>query len=169
MTSEVSRLEAPKYAWITLLVLAILSLWIGLGDFFRAGSGDPALTETILGTPWSELKVMSPRIVSLVDLLSMILGAWLTGFSILAITISAVPFRRGERWAWYALWALPLAYILVFVAVFTADRLPGSPTPPAIFSAPALFVLSSGALLLSVRHFFPRVPNRSGDSGAKAA
>ena len=29
-----------------------------------------------------------------------------TGYSLYGIVILAIPFRRGERWAWYATWIL---------------------------------------------------------------
>lgn len=29
-----------------------------------------------------------------------------TGYSLYATVVPAIPFRRGERWAWYASWIL---------------------------------------------------------------
>jgi hypothetical protein len=34
-----------------------------------------------------------------------LLGA---GFGLLAAVVSVIPYRRGERWAWYALWLFPV-------------------------------------------------------------
>ena len=155
MTNNQLKNPIPGYAWITILIVSVLSLMIGIGDYFLAGNGDPALTESMTGTSWEEMKIVSPNIVNLTNLLARILGAWLTGLSILGIGVSAVPYRRGERWAWYILWALPLSFLLVFIAVLTANRVPGSSPPPALYSAPGLFVLSTLALLLPVRKFFP--------------
>jgi hypothetical protein len=33
-----------------------------------------------------------------------------TGYSAYAIVILAIPFRRGERWAWYSIWILVLGF-----------------------------------------------------------
>lgn len=161
MSNQAPERAAPKYAWIALLVVCVASLMIGVGDYFLAGNGDPALTETMTGIPWEEMKVATPRVVNLTNLLTRILGAWLTGFSLLAVGVTLVPFRRGERWAWYALWSLPLTFLLVFTAILTAERVPGSPTPPALFSAPGLFTISSLALLLPLRTFFPKSDGKS--------
>ena len=156
MSNQMSEKAYQKYAWVILLVVSVLSLLIGLGDFFLAGDGDPALVESMIGTSWTEMKVSTPRVANLVNLLTRILGAWLIGFSILGIGISVTAYRNGEKWAWYTLWALPLTYVLIFAAFFTADRVPGSPVPPALYSAPGLFVLSILGLLLPVKKFFPR-------------
>jgi hypothetical protein len=39
------------------------------------------------------------------------LGAVLAGFSILAFVIAMIPYKKGERWAWFTLWILPLQRI----------------------------------------------------------
>jgi hypothetical protein len=160
-------METPKYAWIALLAVSVLSLTIGVGDYFLAGDGDPALAETMTGTPWDEMKKATPRIVNLTNLLSRILGAWLIGFSILGIGVSLIPYRRGERWAWYVLWSMPLAFLLVFVAFLTIERVPNSPTPPALLSAPGLLAISTLALLLPVRTFLAKSDGQFESSGAE--
>lgn len=33
-----------------------------------------------------------------------------TGFSLYAIVVLAIPFRRGERWAWYSTWILVIGF-----------------------------------------------------------
>ena len=33
-----------------------------------------------------------------------------TGFSLYASLVLAIPFRRGERWAWYTSWILVIAF-----------------------------------------------------------
>jgi len=154
MSNQTSDKALQRYAWIILLVVGTLSLLIGLGDFILAGNGDPALVESVTGMPWAQVKASSPRMANLVNLLTRILGAWLIGFSTLAVTISLTAYRRGDRWAWYALWALPLTFVLIFVVFLTAGRVPGAPTPPALFSAPGLSVLSILGLLLPYRRFF---------------
>ena len=33
-----------------------------------------------------------------------------TGYSLYAIVVLAIPFRRGERWAWYSTWILVIGF-----------------------------------------------------------
>jgi hypothetical protein len=35
-----------------------------------------------------------------------------TGYSLYAIVVLAVPFRRGERWAWYVTWILVIGFAI---------------------------------------------------------
>jgi hypothetical protein len=154
MSNQFPDKALQRYAWTVLLVVSALSLLIGLGDFILAGNGDPALVESMTGTPWAEVKATNPHMASLVNLLTRILGAWLIGFSVLAVGISLTAYRRGDKWAWYALWALPFTFLLIFAVFLTAGRVPGAPTPPALLSAPGLFLLSVLGLLLPIRRFF---------------
>lgn len=39
-----------------------------------------------------------------------VLGIIWAAFGLLAAIISLVPYRRGNRWAWYALWLVPITY-----------------------------------------------------------
>jgi hypothetical protein len=36
-------------------------------------------------------------------------------YNLLAAIILANPYRRGEKWAWYAIWAMILPYALVII------------------------------------------------------
>lgn len=40
-----------------------------------------------------------------------IFGLSLLGFGVFGAVISAKPFRKGEMWAWYASWILPVFYV----------------------------------------------------------
>jgi hypothetical protein len=144
-----------RYAWILLLLVSILSLWIGIGDFTRAGDADPALVESALGFTWGELQNTNLPVVNLINLLSRLVGSLWIGFSLLAIIVSATGFRMGDRWAWYGLWTIPLVMSLIFATFFFSDLAEGSPNPPALYSAPGLFAIAVIGLLLPIRRFFP--------------
>lgn len=144
-----------RFAWILLLAVSILSLWIGFGDFARAGDADPALVESVSGITWEDLQSVSPTLANLVDLLSRLVGSLWIGLSFLGIIVSATAYRNGERWAWYGLWAIPLVMALIFTTFMFADRIEGSPNPPALYSAPGLFVIATIGLLAPIRKFFP--------------
>lgn len=149
---------AERSAWVLLLVVSAASLAVGIGDFVLQQGGDTAMVESVAGMSWPELQASTPRLAGLIDLLARVLGAWLIGFSLLGIAVSATAFRRGERWAWYAMWSLPLVMAMVFVAFLAADRVAGAPVPPGLLSAPALVVISCVGLLLPIRVFFGRRP-----------
>ena len=61
--------------------------------------------------------------------------------------IAAIPFKKGERWAWYVFWILP-----VFVLIQLANSQGGFG-----WQADAAFlVVILAGLLLSYRKFFPK-------------
>lgn len=73
------------------------------------------------------------------------MGAWgitWVGFSIFALVLTLVPYRRYERWAWYTLWILPLLWFSQFVFA------------PDLRFYLALAVLTAAGLVLPYRRFF---------------
>lgn len=75
-----------------------------------------------------------------------------TGLGLFGGLLALVPFRRRERWAWFALWFYP-----VFWVVHWVGRLP--PGKDHVHQA-VFIVLSLVGLLFPVREFF-----RSGGGG----
>jgi hypothetical protein len=71
------------------------------------------------------------------------LGTALAGFNILALVVVLIPYRKYERWAWYALWTLALQWLWQFI--FLPD-----------LAYLMLAVLTTVGLLLPYRKFFPQ-------------
>ena len=66
-------------------------------------------------------------------------------FNLYALLVIAIPFRRCEKWAWYATWILPVG--LAGAAVLAADP----NITPFYYGAAAACMLG---LLLTIRDFF---------------
>ncbi|MFI2203312.1 hypothetical protein ACH47Z_21560 [Streptomyces sp. NPDC020192] len=75
-------------------------------------------------------------------------GAAATGMGLFGVLITLVPFRCGERWAWYAQWYYPAFWI--------AHLAGGLPPGKDHVHQVVFIVLSLVGLLLPVRVFFPR-------------
>jgi len=69
-------------------------------------------------------------------------------FNLYALLVVAVPFRRREKWAWYATWILPIG--LAVSAALAADP----NIMPFYYAVAAACVLG---LLLTMRDFFAEV------------
>jgi hypothetical protein len=69
------------------------------------------------------------------------LGTALVVLNVLALVMSLIPYRRGERWAWFTLWMLPLLWVSQFV--FAPD-----------LTYLMLAALTTVGLLLPYRKFF---------------
>jgi hypothetical protein len=76
-------------------------------------------------------------------------GLPLLGYGITGIAISMTAYRKGEKWAWYVLWYLPI-YFMVDTALTYQQG--GSSWPIAVI----LLLISLAALLLPYRIFFPK-------------
>jgi hypothetical protein len=70
------------------------------------------------------------------------------GLGLFGVLIAVLPFRRGERWAWYAFWFYP-----VFWTVHLVARLP--PGKDHVHQV-VFIVLSLAGLLVTIGRFFPR-------------
>ena len=68
-----------------------------------------------------------------------------TAFTLYALVVIAIPFRRCEKWAWYATWILPIG--LAAVAALSGDP----NITPFYYGAAAACVMG---LLLTMREFF---------------
>jgi hypothetical protein len=145
-----------RAGWIALTVVGAIFGLFGLSDVILGMDADPAIAESIAGVAWEDLQASSPRIANLIDMYVRSLGAGLLVVSILSLTITLTAFRRGERWAWYALWVWPLWNVAIFGLSFTAQRHPDFPPPPPMVSAPVFFTVTTLALILSCGRFFPR-------------
>jgi len=149
MTTGITEKAYEKHAWILLFAIGLLGLVSALPLLFGVDP-DPARIEGIIGMTMSEVKVSNPRFFDLVTFSLRVVGLGNLGYTFLIIAISVTAYRRGEKWAWYALWSLPAFYI-----ASTAILLSIGPTPLELVLLPLLVILSLLGLLLPYRKFFP--------------
>ena len=115
-----------RASWLLIVIAdAGLLLW-GLmaalvPDRLPGPGGAPILAagyEGFGGRPWSELAEASPMAGEFMTVLFRVYGAYIVAFGLLAITVAATAFRRGEAWAW---WALLVGNTIAFGAAMTYD------------------------------------------------
>ena len=76
--------------------------------------------EGFTGYSWQELVVTAPNAAEYTTLLFRMFGFYGVAFSLMAIAIAANAFRRGERWAW---WALLVGNTIGFIAPMAYDQI----------------------------------------------
>jgi cell division protein FtsW (lipid II flippase) len=137
-----------EYAWILLAIIGVL--FIIDGFMFLAGvNPDPPMFQNLLGQSLSSYSSQHPEAGTTITALLQSWGATMLGLGVFAIAVSYIPYRRGERWAWYIMWYLP-----IFMLLGAASNYKWSGE-----SWPVDFVLglvSLAALLLPYRKFFPK-------------
>jgi hypothetical protein len=116
-----------RIAWLVILIADMgLLAWAALAALAperllgpRSMPILPAGYEGFTGYSWHELVATAPKAAEYATLLFRMFGIYGVAFSLLAIAIAAYAFRRGERWAW---WALLVGNTITFVGAMTYDQ-----------------------------------------------
>lgn len=93
-----------------------------LPDHLLGPGGKPILSagyEGFTGGSWPELVSTSPMTAGYLGVLFRMYGVYNVVFGLMAVAIAVTGFRRGERWAW---WALLVGNTIALVSAMTYDR-----------------------------------------------
>ena len=102
-----TSLPSARVPWISWGTLAIVATFAALAALWVALTPAGEQTE-LTGRTWDEFAQQDREVASLYAMDLAILGLLGAGFGLLAALVSLIPYRRGERWAWYALWLVPI-------------------------------------------------------------
>ena len=86
----------------------------------------PAGYEGFTGRSWQELADTSTLTTGFITIVFRVYGAYIVAFGVLAISIAATAFRRGESWAW---WALLVGNTIAYGSAMLYDRAVGAIGP----------------------------------------
>ncbi len=137
-----------KYAWIIIFVFGVL--WVIAAPINLQGRPpDPPSPEGTTGLTLDQMEARIPGIHSYIGSISRQLGNFMLALGVLIMGIGAVPYRKGEKWAWYVCWILPVSLIIQLV------NSRGGFGWQADFAF--IFVLLAG-LFMPFRKFFPTQP-----------
>jgi hypothetical protein len=140
-----------KYGWVVFLGLGLLWLVVGLTQVFNPEGLADDEAQHITDMSLSELEASFPEATELVLFLFGAVGMLKTSWSLLVLAITVIPYRRGEKWAWYTLWLVPALLVGqgLFNSVFLGDF------KEMLEWIPITTVTLLG-LFLPYRKFFPR-------------
>jgi len=140
-----------KYAWVILLALGLLWFVVGLYSIFLPEGVFETDVQSVTNLPWSELKASSPLAADFVIFIYGLLGLLKLSWSFFVLAITLTGYRKGEKWAWYAMWSVPVLLVsnALFSAIFTGD------VSQTLQFIPITTITLLG-LLLPYRKFFPR-------------
>jgi len=107
--------------------------------------------QSVTNMPWSELKASSPVVADFVIFIYGQLGLLKLSWSFFVLAITLTGYRKGEKWAWYIMWSVPILLVsnALFSAIFTGD------VSQTLQFIPITTITLLG-LLLPYRKFFPR-------------
>jgi len=152
-------------AWILIFITdAGLVAWGAMAavlpDFLLGPGGTPILTAGYEGyskAAWSELVRTSPMTAKYIVVLFRMYGVFNTVFGLMAIAITVIPFRRGERWAW---WALLVGNTIALMSAMTYDRTVNAIGPFELTEYVGL-AITYAALVVTAPFLAPGRPVRS--------
>jgi len=116
-----------RMAWL-LIVLADLGILVWgaaaavAPDRLLGPGGRPILAagyEGFTGGSWAAFVATSPAAGNFMTVLFRVYGAYNVAFGLLGAVMAATTFRRGDRWAW---WALLVGNTVAYGAAMTYDR-----------------------------------------------
>ena len=81
---------------------AVSALYVALTS---AGDQTPLADRT-----WEQFAAGDAEVAAIVSRLLVVLGLLGVAFGALSLVVALVPYRLGARWAWYALWLVPVTY-----------------------------------------------------------
>ena len=152
-----------RYGWMLLFIFWVLHLVLSARDFIPSlqdlclclpGGQTPILSAT--GMTWAQLSSSNPQQAAFLASTLVDDGISGVGLAIFGLFVSATSFRRGEKWAWYASWTMPVGILAAQLNIY---ELTGSTTVlvlTAIFTGVSLL-----ALFLPFRQFFPKQARQS--------
>ena len=161
MAAVASTKGYGKYGWIILLVFWALHLILSARDFFPSlqdlclpcAPGAQTPIQAVTGLTWSRLVSMDPKFASFLGSTLIDDGISGVGLAVFGMVVSLTGYRKGEKWAWYVSWSMPIGILAAQLNVYA---LTGSTM--VIYLAVAFTIVSLLALLLPYRQFFPRKP-----------
>ena len=146
-----------RHVWKVFAGVGAIVALFGVGDIGSGGasfeSGEAVLFGSMTGTTWDVLLAADPGAAKMIDYLWRAEGAALVAVGVLAVAISLTALRRGDRWAWYAMWVFPLWIALVYLVfwIVQPDLSAGIPVP--MISGAVFLVITVATLGLSYRRY----------------
>jgi hypothetical protein len=117
-----------RVAWIMMVIADVgLLAWAAMAavapERLLGPNSTPILKagyEGFTGYSWPALVAATPRAAEYTTLLFRMYGTYGVVLSVLAIAIAANAFRRGERWAW---WALLIGNTIAYAGAMMYDQI----------------------------------------------
>ncbi len=117
-----------RVAWILILLADVgLLAWGAMAaiapEHLLGPNSMPILKAEYIGFTgysWSEFITTAPKTADLLTLIFRMYGIYGVAFSLMGIAITVTAFRRGDRWAW---WALLVGNTLTYISAMTYDQI----------------------------------------------
>jgi hypothetical protein len=119
-TASAGRRRAPWWqtaSWVGLILLGAFNLYAAIADLAAGATGTGLPTDhtgtftALTGQTWAPFKAAQPGAAHYITLIERGYALHELVFAILFLIIVAIPLRARQRWAWWACWAVLIAYL----------------------------------------------------------
>jgi hypothetical protein len=145
-----------RNAWRGLFVIAVLIGLVGLWALVVGVAEDQSVPLGLTGRNLAELATESPDGYRFADFEVRAGGMGLVVIGAILAGVAAFAFRPGEKWAWWAMWALPIWAASTVVLILVIGVTPGQAPPWPMISGTIVGALSVALLLVCAPGFFGR-------------
>ena len=139
-----------KYAWVIPFVMGLFFLVsMSVTILFPVIlTGAEGAVQSLTGSTFSQLAASSPWLGNYIYYLIRVLAIFSAGLGAFFMVVSATAYRKGEVWAWYLTWVVPVLFLLDAVNDYYAFRY-------VDVSSMVIAAILGVGLLLPYRKFFP--------------
>lgn len=104
------RLTFPeRHGWVLVAALCTLMTVFGVSAFFLTPDPAEPITGSLCCTG-EQLSTVDPWVYDYAHELARYMATFMFGMGLFGVLLAAIPLRRGERWAWVALWYVPVLF-----------------------------------------------------------
>ena len=135
-----------RHAWVLFFMLGVVAA-VAAPILLLGNPPNPPSPEGFTGLSPDEIAARIPGISAYISSISTQLGNFMLTMGVLMAALAVGPFRRGEQWAWYVFWVVPLMLLIQFL-----NSRGGLGWQLDL----GLFFVMIGALLWPFRLFFPK-------------
>jgi cytochrome bd-type quinol oxidase subunit 2 len=142
-----------RNAWRVLLVLVVLIGLVGAWAMLVGITEDPSVPLGLTGLTAAQIQTEGEGGYRLADYGVRVGGLCLLVIATLLSTIVVFGFRERRRWAWWAMWVLPIWGAATMILIIALGVAPGQAPPTPLISGLVVVVLSSLLLVVSAPLF----------------
>src|SRR5262245_23328846 len=103
-----------KYAWIIIFIFGLLAV-ITAPIILLGKPPNPPSPQGATGLTLEQMEARMPGVHGYISSISRQLGNFMLAMGVLVMGIAAVPFRKGEKWAWFACLILPVTVLIQLI------------------------------------------------------
>ena len=137
-----------KHAWIVFFVFGLLAV-IAAPIMLLGKPPNPPSAEGMTGLTLDQMATRMPGVIGYIGGISRQLGNFILVMGVLTMSLAAVPYRKGEKWAWYISWIFPVLLGIQLANSFATGGFLWQ------LDFAFVFVILAG-LFMSYRKFFPK-------------